>query len=190
MSSPLPRTGEPLRILDLGCGTGLELEALLQRVPRARITGVDLSRNMLDHLRARYAAHLGQITLVADSYLTIPLGTGAYDHVLSAMANHHLLHDAKRNLYVKIRAALKPGGSYVEGDSVIVPEMQQTLLAEYHAEIARVPQARDGQYHIDIPFTLETQESLLLEAGFTDFRLVWHRETGVGWNMAVYAVTA
>ena len=190
MSSPIPPTGEPLPILDLGCGTGLEIDPMLQRVPRARITGVDLSRNMLDQLRTRYAAHMGQITLVADSYLTVPLGTGAYDHVLSAMANHHLLHEAKRALYRRIRAALKPGGTYVEGDSVIVPEMQDQLLAEYHAEIARVPQSRDGQVHIDIPFTLETQESLLLEAGFRDFRLVWHRETGVGWNMAVYVVTA
>ena len=42
LSSPIERTDEPLNILDLGCGTGLEIEALFQRVPNALITGVDL----------------------------------------------------------------------------------------------------------------------------------------------------
>ena len=95
VSSPIEQTDEPLRILDLGCGTGLELEALLQRAPNAAITGVDLAEDMLDQLRARYAAHMDQITLVVDSYLTMPLGTQAYDYVLSTLSMHHVLHDTQ-----------------------------------------------------------------------------------------------
>jgi AraC family transcriptional regulator len=113
VSSPIEKTDEPLHILDLGCGTGLEIEALFQRVPNASITGVDLSENMLDQLRKRYVAHMDQITLVTDSYLTMPLGTQAYDYVISTLAVHHVLHDTKRELYRKIHAALKPGGKYM-----------------------------------------------------------------------------
>ena len=51
LSAPIGETDEPLRILDLGCGTGLELEALFQRVPNARVTGVDLAEEMLELLK-------------------------------------------------------------------------------------------------------------------------------------------
>jgi len=190
VSTPIEKTDEPLHILDLGCGTGLEFEALFQRVPNALITGVDVSHNMLELLRKRYTAHMSQITLVADSYLTMPLGRQAYDHVISAMSMHHLLRDAKRELYMKIHAALKPGGKYIEGDSVIPAEMESQFLAAYHRQVASVPPARDGHYHIDVPFSIDTQRALLMEAGFKDFRLVWQKDSTLVWNAAVYVVTA
>jgi tRNA (cmo5U34)-methyltransferase len=190
VSLPIEKTAEPLTILDLGCGTGLEIEFLLSRVPNARITGVDLSENMLELLRTRYAAHMDQITLVMDSYLTMPFGTQAYDHIISAMSIHHILRNTKLELYRRIHAALKPGGKYVEGDSVVFAETESELLAEYHEHAANMPDAQDGQYHIDIPFTIETQQALLLEAGFKDYQLVWQKDRTVDWNIAVYVVTA
>ena len=102
---------------------------------------------------------------------------------------HHLLPDTKRELYSKIHAALKPGGKYIEGDSVIPTEMESQFLAEYHEQVAVVPPAKDGYYHIDIPFSIDTQKSLLLEAGFKDFQLVWQRDSTMVWNTAVYVVT-
>ena len=190
VSAPIGATEAPLRILDLGCGTGLELEALLQRVPNARITGVDQSENMLELLRASYAAHMSQITLVADSFLTMPLGVRAYDHILSVMSMHHVLRDVKRELYRKLHTALKPGGKYIEGDSVIPAEMEDQFIAEYHEQAAAVPPAPEGHYHIDVPFSIETQRSLLLEAGFRDFELLWQIEFHPVWHAAVYVVTA
>jgi tRNA (cmo5U34)-methyltransferase len=190
VSSPIEKTDKPLQILDLGCGTGLEIEALFERAPNASITGVDLADDMLEQLRTRYADHMGQITLVTDSFLTMPLGTQAYDYIVSTLSTHHVLHDTKRELYKKIRAALKPGGKYIEGDSVIPAVLEPHFLAEYHEEVAGLPQAQDGQYHIDIPFSMDTQRSLLLEAGFKDFQVVWQKDSDVSWNIAVYVATA
>jgi tRNA (cmo5U34)-methyltransferase len=189
LSAPIGKTDRPLRILDLGCGTGLELEALFQRVPNARVTGVDLSEKMLELLRSRYTARMNQVALVVDSYLTLPLGSQVYDHVLSGLSMHHVLRDTKLELYKKIHAALKPGGTYVEGDSVVPKEMEGQFIAEYHECAATVPPAPDGTYHLDVPFSLETQKSLLLEAGFSDFQLVWQKDPTMVWNIAVYAVT-
>ena len=190
LASPIERTDEPLNILDLGCGTGLELEAIFQRAPNAMITGVDLAQNMLDLLRKRYTARMNQITLVADSYLAMPFGAGEYDYTISAMANHHILRDTKRELYIKIRAALKPGGKYIEGDPVVAPEIESQLLAEYQERYAGMPPADDGHYHVDVPFSIDTQRALLLEAGFRDFELVWRWVPPNGWPHAVYVVTA
>lgn len=186
---PIAETDQPVRILDLGCGTGLEIETIFRRAPNALLTGVDVSSNMLELLRKRYSAHMGQITLVADSYLTLPFGTHAYDYVVSAMTAHHLLHDAKRALYRKIHAALKPGGKYIEGDSVTPAEMESQFLAEYDEQIAQMPQTTDGHYHIDVPFSLDTQRILLLEAGFKDFELIWQKDSTDMWNAAVYVVS-
>ena len=188
VSAPIEETDEPLNILDLGCGTGLEIEALLQRVPNVLITGVDLSKNMLERLRKRYINHMDQITLVADSYLTMPFEAHAYDHIISAMSVHHLLCDTKRKLYMDIHAALKPGGKYIEGDCVTLTEMESQFLADYEAHADGMPKADDGHYHIDVPFSIGTQRSLLLEAGFRNFEVVWQRDSTAVWNAAVYVV--
>ena len=190
ISVPIEKTNGPLNVLDLGCGTGLEIEPLLQHAPNVLITGVDLSRKMLDLLQQRYIAYMNQITLVADSYLTMPFGRHRYDYIISAMTVHHLLHDTKRKLYRKIHAALKPGGKYIEGDSVTSTKMESQFLAEYNEEIAGMPQAEDGHYHIDVPFSIDTQRTLLLEAGFNNFEVVWQKDSAAVWNVAVYVVTA
>ncbi len=49
-----------------------------------------------------------------------------------------------------------------------------------------MPQTEDGYYHINIPFSLETQRSLLLEAGFKSFDVIWQKDSTAVWNAAVY----
>ncbi|MCB0160402.1 MAG: class I SAM-dependent methyltransferase [Caldilineaceae bacterium] len=188
--APIAPTDRPIQVLDLGCGTGLELEFLFRRAPHAQVTGIDVSPGMLAVLRARYADAMPQITLVEDSYLTAPLETRDFDYVLSAMTAHHLLHDAKDTLYRRIHAALKPGGKYIEGDSVTTVAMEAEFLAEYAGELATAPPAADGHYHVDVPLSLSTQETLLRHAGFKDFTLLWQRDPADMWNAAVYAMTA
>ena len=117
-------------------------------------------------------------------------GKQAFDHAISVMSCHHLLLDANRKLYARIRAALRPGGKYIEGDSIVPADMERQFLAEYHQDAAPVPPAPDGYYRIDVPYSLETQRSLLLEAGFSDFELLWQIINASGWNLAVFVVTA
>ena len=49
----LPTT-ENCHILDLGCGTGLELEEYYLLNPSARVTGIDLSQGMLSALKKKF----------------------------------------------------------------------------------------------------------------------------------------
>ena len=56
---------ENSRILDLGCGTGLELERYFSLCPTANVTGVDLSEGMLASLRAKFPHK--DMTLIRDS---------------------------------------------------------------------------------------------------------------------------
>lgn len=64
-------------VLDLGCGTGLELGYYFETVPTAKITGIDLAPGMLDALRNKFPDK--SLTLVAGSYFDVPFDEGAFD---------------------------------------------------------------------------------------------------------------
>ena len=76
----------PLRILEVGCGTGRNLIQLARLFPHAQLTGVDLSAAMLNVARRKTACYGPRISLKAQSYHA-PLGrTGGYDLVLCSYA--------------------------------------------------------------------------------------------------------
>ena len=60
MERRLPQSVETL--LDLGCGTGLELDAILSKRPNLRVTGVDLCPDMLDRLHQKHP----QVEIIKD----------------------------------------------------------------------------------------------------------------------------
>ena len=64
-------------LLDIGCGTGLELESLYRRFPSLRVTGVDLSRDMLSRLAGKYKDKAPKL-IVAD-YFQYPFEESRYD---------------------------------------------------------------------------------------------------------------
>ena len=185
IAQPIPRTEEVLHILDIGCGTGLEFGPILQRAPNARITGVDLSEKMLEQLQSKYVSRLGQISLIQGSYLQMPFRQAKVDYGVSVMTLHHLLPGRKGRLYEKIRQALKAKGKYIEGDYVVSKEKEERMLKEYQERAGLVEGDGEGNYHVDIPLTMEMQRELLLRAGFAKVEVVW--EEG---EAAVYVAEA
>ena len=112
--------GAAPRILDLGAGTGLLAEQVLARWPRARLTLVDLSGDMLERARERFAGRGARVEIRTADYLRDPLG-GPYDGVVSALSIHHLPDAGKRALFRRAFAALRPGGRFVDADNVLAP---------------------------------------------------------------------
>lgn len=51
LSKYLPKNSKSL--LDLGCGTGLELEKIFNIFPALRVTGIDLTAEMLEELKRK-----------------------------------------------------------------------------------------------------------------------------------------
>jgi len=169
IAEPISPTENPVKILVLGCGTGLELEEIFKKVPGAFITGIDLSGEMLEKLREKYKAFSEQINLIRGNYLEEDFGLDCYDCAVSVMTVHHLLPGPKENLYRKILNSLRPGGKYIEGDYYVTPEKEKKYLEEYKA----LDDEGRGRYHIDIPFSPETQHRLLIQAGFTEVEFLW-----------------
>lgn len=59
---------EPRRILEIGCGTGRNLVQLAQAFPQARLTGLDLSQDMLDCARPKLQPFGSRISLLHQAY--------------------------------------------------------------------------------------------------------------------------
>jgi tRNA (cmo5U34)-methyltransferase len=185
VAGQIPITSQPLSILDLGCGTGLELDFVFRRVPDARITAVDVSPDMLARLETKLSdsPHRPQVSIVRGSYLTMAFPERSFDHAISVQTMHHFTPDVKRGLYSRIARALKPGGAYIEGDYVVSPEEERSRLARYEGILEslradgsiREDEAPDGKYHIDIPLSIESQVAILGEAGFADVKVVFRQ---------------
>lgn len=157
-----------MRLLDLGCGTGLELDALYRLCPDARVTGIDLSGGMLGALRRKFSGK--DLTLIQGDYFSVPF-PAPFDAAVSVETMHHFEADAKLKLYRKIAEALRPGGVYVETDFVASDgAFERDCLEGMRAAVRDKPA---GFYHIDIPMTVEHQLALLREA-FGHAEPVWH----------------
>ena len=108
----LPR--EPgARVLDLGCGTGLELGEYFAKNPTARVTGIDLAPGMLRALAEKFPDR--DLELICGSYFDVPFGAD-YDGAVSVESLHHFTKEEKIPLYRRLRDALKPGGAFVLTD--------------------------------------------------------------------------
>ena len=163
-------------LLDLGCGTGLELDRLLTQCPGLSVTGIDVSQAMLSLLKAKYPGK--NLHLICGSYFDVPLADGAYGYALSTYSLHHFAKEQKRALYQKIFRALKPAGKFVLGDYTVKTQEEEDFYLGESLRLAgeNVP---GGSYHYDTPFTPGTEMKLLKEAGFTDIRVArqWENTT-------------
>ena len=163
-----------IKLLDLGCGTGLELEAIFRRMPRAEVTGIDLSAKMLERLKAKFPDRA--LTLCQGSYFDLPLGEAAFDAVVSVQSLHHFTPERKRGLFERIRRALRPGGIFVLTDFVAPNDaIEAQCFAEYAALNAREP----GVYHFDTPLTAEHDMALMAQAGLDEPALRWREKNTV-----------
>lgn len=75
------------KVLDLGCGTGLELNYYFEKNPNAKVTGIDLAPGMLAALGEKFADK--DLTLIQGSYFEVALGEEVYDAAVSVESLHH-----------------------------------------------------------------------------------------------------
>lgn len=162
-------------ILDLGCGTGLELEPLFRRFPQMQVTGIDLTREMLERLRKKFPEK--QMNLIEGDYFATEFGREAFDLAVSFQTMHHFSKEKKLGLYRRIFRALKPGGQYLECDYMVENQAEEDYWFAENQRIRReegIPE--DAFYHYDTPCTIQNQVDLFLKAGFSSSEMVWRVE--------------
>ena len=165
-TSLLPRQ-EGARVLDLGCGTGLELEYYFRLAPRALVTGIDLSEGMLAAMKEKFPDR--NLELIQGSYFDLPLGENRYDAAVSVESLHHFTKEEKLGLYKKLYAALKDGGCFILTDYFAdLPEQESFFRRELLRLKAEQGLSNRDFYHYDTPLTFEHEMEALREAGFRE----------------------
>lgn len=170
----------PLRIADIGCGTGAST-LVLARMPGARITAVDLFPEFLQVLEER-AAELGLspgISTLACSMEALPFGDGAYDVLWCEGAIYNLGFERGVREW---RRYLKPRGVLVASEITWTtasrpPEIQAYWAREY-PEIDRASakmRVLEEHGYAPVGYFVLPEHCWLdnyyapLEAGFADF---------------------
>ena len=95
-------------VLDSGCGTGRLTRDLLEALPRGRVIGLDVSRNMIDAARAFLEPEFGaRVEFVCCDVLDLPFEQ-ELDGIFSTASFHWVRdHDT---LFRRLLRALRPGG--------------------------------------------------------------------------------
>ncbi len=96
--SLLPATPDPVRILEVGCGTGILTQLLLRHFPNASIDAIDISEKMIAQARRRLGHHLRASWRAADARTY--RGPEPYSFIVSNCALHWMdpLADGLANL--------------------------------------------------------------------------------------------
>ena len=152
------------KILDLGCGTGLELGEYFVLNPTAKVTGIDLSAGMLRALEEKFPDR--EMKLICGSYFDVPFGDG-FDGAVSVESLHHFTQAEKIPLYRKLRDALKEGSAFILTDYFSLSDAEEQ---RHRTELLRLKAEQgitDAEfYHYDTPLTVEHEREALLQAGF------------------------
>jgi SAM-dependent methyltransferase len=157
-----PRDGETL--LELGCGPGRALQALLRVARRSKVIGIDWSDVMLAQAarRNRLAVATGGLELIGADFAKLPLIDAIADAILAVnvvyfMANSAALGEARR--------VLRPGGRMV-------------LYATHGSIMRRWPFAGPDTHRL---FDHKRLRALLVDAGFaSDFIRIETVNAGFG----------
>ena len=160
-------------ILDLGCGTGLELEAYYALCPSAKVTGIDLSQGMLSALERKLAGK--DITLITGSYFDVPFGNDVFDAAVSVESLHHFTKEEKIPLYAKLYAALKEDGYFILTDYFSLSEDEEKMHRQNFLSLKAEQGVCDDEfYHYDTPLTVNHEAEALQAAGFSNVEVLNH----------------
>ena len=173
MAELIPKTSK--NMLDLGCGTGLELDEIFKSFPNLKVTGIDLAKGMLDKLKEKHPNK--DLTLINVNYFDYDLGNEIFDVAVSFETLHHFSHEEKIKLYNKLFKSLVKGGIYIEGDYMAPTQEYEDYYFAENKRIRSEMGITEGFYHYDTPCTVANQIEMLKLAGFKTAKEVWQKGT-------------
>ena len=169
-ASLLPRQ-KGARILDLGCGTGLELDYYFAYNPKACVTGIDLAADMIAVLLKKFAGK--NIGAIIAPYFDVPFWPPYYDAVVAVESMHHLTKPEKVLVYRKALKVLCKTGYFILTDYFATSNEEENAFRQEFVHLKAEQGIDDNEYyHYDTPLTVEHEMEALKEAGFTSVKLL------------------
>jgi ubiquinone/menaquinone biosynthesis C-methylase UbiE len=172
------------RLLDVGAGTGLLVEAAAPRV--ARVIAIDSSPAMCRHLEQKLARlRVENARVFVNDATNLQLEDDAIDVVVSNYCLHHLRDEDKLRALTEIKRVLRPGGRLVFADMMfqlgVTDRRDLSVLTRVVARMVRHGPAGwlrllknamrilTGRW--EHPAGVEWWHEALVETGFTEVRV-------------------
>lgn len=182
------RVPEEARVLVLGAGGGLELNAFAQAHPGWTFDGVDPSHEMLG-LAEQTLGPLAPRARLHHGYIH-DAPTGPFDAATCLLTLHFLSREERQDTVAEVRRRLGPGAPFVvahfsfpqgEGERDLWLSRYSAFMVASGVEPQKAANARaavDARVHI---FTPEQDEAILRDAGFSRVSLFYAGFTFRGW---------
>ncbi|GAP21357.1 class I SAM-dependent methyltransferase [Leptolinea tardivitalis] len=165
---------QPIRVLDLGAGTGSFAAHVYALYPNAQFVLMDVADKMLDAARDRFKDQGGRFQFEIADYRYLQ-GEEQYDLVVSSLSIHHLTDEEKSHLFQSIYGILKPAGAFINIDQIRgeTPALRQLYwnrwLSHVHSSGATEEQINasiERRTRYDQDALLSDQLTWLRQAGF------------------------
>lgn len=160
-------------ILDLGCGTGALSKKLLEKLPSAKLTCVDLSEEMIAIAKQNLPK---ETEFIVSSFESLESGK-KFDAIVSSFALHHIkTDDEKLAFYKKIFSWLNPKGIFLNldlilGDGKRASEANMKYWVDYMEKTVGKEEAQNRWVKAheldDCPISMKKHFMLLSDCGFS-----------------------
>ena len=181
---------QPIRVVDLGCGTGTIARRIKDVYPQAQITCVDIAEKMLQIAQVKLGDPGDDLRYQLANFEDYEFDT-TYDVAVSSLALHHLVNDDdKIKFYKKIYDCLTIGGVFYNADVVLgsSSHLQKRYMEKWReymrlqVSVEEIEQKWIPQhYDEDHPACLMSQLAWLRDLGFTEVDVIWKY-----YNFSVY----
>ena len=177
----IPDDLSPKKILELGCGSGLLSEKMLEKYPDAEFYLVDLSGDILKQCQSNLN-NPDNAEFIQANINDLEFENDSFDLVYSSIAIHHVKNEEMKKLFEKVFQWLSSDGVFIYADQTrgITDEIYKKHIARWEkaSEELGVNQTEWNEwmehqnshdFHVDI----ETQLLYLKEAGFPLRDIIW-----------------
>lgn len=180
----------PLKILDIGCGTGTLAKIIKENFPNAKITCLDFSANMLNVAKSKLAKYKDDIDFLVGDFGKFKL-RNKFDVIVSSFALHHIQTDEQKiALYKKIYENLNSNGVFYNADLVLGSSVHinslnykkwKSYILRYFENIETLDKLLPKYQADDNPSVLFSHLKWLDHVGFKEIETVWKY-----YNFAIY----
>lgn len=105
-----------IKVLDFGCGTATLTIMVKEMCPEAKVTGIDVDREILARATQKVKEKKLDIFLLDYDGKQLPFQRNAFDRVISCLVFHHLDTDTKQNMLAEIFRVLNKDGQLLIAD--------------------------------------------------------------------------
>jgi ubiquinone/menaquinone biosynthesis C-methylase UbiE len=148
----------PMKVLEIGTGTGSCTRMFVESFPSADVTCLDLSHPYLKKAQTRLKSY-PKINFVQGDGANVPFGDGSFDGTFSAFLFHELPSRERMKVLKEGLRVLRPGGFMA-----IVDSLQKDDVPELNFGLEQFPKEFHEPFYKN--YTEEPMEPLLAKAGF------------------------